>query len=258
MCELSCLPNYTRYFLFAPQVHCPLFSVSGVHLYEWHQQGFHSSICFWSVGEWEIKRQVRVFIFLDELHRRSPALAKFLLNERWPYLCNSCFLLTPASFSSIISLVFGVVKVLPLPLLLLESLNIPSVRFNSVAQSSQTLCDPMDCSTPGFPVHHQLPELTQNPVHRWCHPTISSSVVPFSSFLQYFPASGSFQMSQFFASGGQIFGVSASASVLPMNIQDRFPLGWTGWISLQSKGLSGVFFNTTVQKHQFFNAQLSL
>ena len=90
----------------------------------------------------------------------------------------------------------------------------------------------------------------------WCHPTISSSVVPFSSCLQSFPASGSFPMSRFFASGGQSIGVSASTSVLLMNIQDWFPLGWTGWISLQSKGLSRVFSNTTVQKHQFFAAQL--
>ena len=93
---------------------------------------------------------------------------------------------------------------------------------------------------------------------QWCHPTISSSVIPFSSRLQSFPASGSFQMSLFFASGGQSIGVSTSASVLPMNILDWFPLGWTGWISLQSKGLSIVFSNTTVQEHQFFSAQLSL
>ena len=86
-------------------------------------------------------------------------------------------------------------------------------------------------------------------------PSISSSVVPFSSSLQSFPASGSFPISQFFTSGGQSIGVSAWASVLPMNIQDWFPLGWTGWISLQSKGLSRVFSNTTVQKHQFFGAQ---
>ena len=84
------------------------------------------------------------------------------------------------------------------------------------------------------------------PLFQWCHPTISSSVIPFSSHLQCFPASGSFPMSQFFTSGGQNIGVSASASVLPMNIQDWFPLGWTGWISLQSKGLSRVFCNTTV------------
>ena len=91
------------------------------------------------------------------------------------------------------------------------------------------------------------------PLSRWCHPTISSSVVPFSC-----PQSFPFQMSQLFASGGQSIGVSASTSVLPMNTQDWSSLGWTGWISLQSKGLSGVFSNTTVQKHQFFSAQLSL
>ena len=96
------------------------------------------------------------------------------------------------------------------------------------------------------------------PVSRWCHPTISSSVVPFSSYPQSFSASGSFQMSQLFASGGQSIRVSASASVLPMNTQVWSPLGWTGWISLQSKGLSRVFSNTTVQKHQFFSSQLSL
>ena len=96
------------------------------------------------------------------------------------------------------------------------------------------------------------------PLSRWCHPTISSSVVPVSSYLQAFPASGSFPMSQLLASGGQSIGVSASTSVLPMNIQDWFPSGWTGWISLQSKGLSRVFSNTTGQKHQFFSALLSL
>ena len=95
------------------------------------------------------------------------------------------------------------------------------------------------------------------PLSWWCHPTISSSVVPFSSHLQSFPASGSFKMSQFFTSGGQSIGVSVSASVLPMNIQGWFPLGWTGLISLLSKGLPKVFSNTTVQKHQFFGAQLS-
>ena len=96
------------------------------------------------------------------------------------------------------------------------------------------------------------------PLSWWCHPTISSSITPFSSHLQSFPASGSFQMSQFFASDSQSIGVSASASVLPVNTQDWSTLGWTGWISLQSKGLSRVFSNTTVQKHPFFAAQLSL
>ena len=96
------------------------------------------------------------------------------------------------------------------------------------------------------------------PLSWWCHPSISSSVVPFSSCLQSLPTSGSFQMSQLFASGGQSIGVSAFTSFLPMNTQDWSPLGWTGWISLQSTGLSRVLSNTTVQKHKFFSAQLSL
>ena len=117
-------------------------------------------------------------------------------------------------------------------------------------------CDPMDCSTPGFPVHHQLPKLAQIHVQR-----VSDAIQPshplLSSRLQSFPTSGSFQMSQFFASDVQNTGISASASVLPMNIQDWFPLGWTGWISLLSKGLSRVFSNITVQKHQFFGTEFS-
>ena len=134
-----------------------------------------------------------------------------------------------------------------------------SVQFNSDPQSCPTPCDPMDCSTPGLPAHHKLLEFTNScPLSQWCHPNISSLVIPFSSHLQSFPASGSFQMSQLFTSGGQSIRVSASASVLPVNTQDWFPLGWTGWISLQSKGLSRVFSDTTVQKHQFFGAQLSL
>ena len=96
-----------------------------------------------------------------------------------------------------------------------------------------------------------------SPSTRWCHPVISSSVVPSSSFPHSLPASGSFPMSQHFEWGGQSIGVSASTSVLPMNTQDWSPLGWTGWISLKSKGLSRVFSNTTVQKHQFFSAPLS-
>ena len=123
-------------------------------------------------------------------------------------------------------------------------------QFSWVAQSCSTPCNHMDCSTPGFPIHHQLPEITYPkacPLSRWCHPTTSPSVVPFSSRLQSFPAS--FQMSQFFPSGGQSIGISASASVLPMNIQDWFPLGLTGWISLQFKRRSRIFSNTTAQKH---------
>ena len=100
--------------------------------------------------------------------------------------------------------------------------------------------------------------LLKHILSQWCHPTISSSVVPFSSCFQSFPTSGSFQMSQIFTSGGQSIGVATSTSDLPMNTQDWSPLGWTGWISLQSRGLSRVFSNTTVQKHQFFGTLLSL
>ena len=170
-------------------------------------------------------------------------------------------------------------------------------QFSSVAQSYPTLSNPMDCSLPGSSVHgifqarllewafnqfspvaqlcptplrpHEpqharcpcpspTPKVYPNPgpLSQWGHPTISSSVVPFSC-PQSFPASRSFPMSQLFTSGGQSIGVSASTSVFPMNTQD-WSWGWTGWISLQSKGLSRVFPNTTVQKHQFFVTQLSL
>ena len=123
-----------------------------------------------------------------------------------------------------------------------------------------------DSLWPHEPQHARPPSPSPTPgVHpntwpssRWCHPAISSFVVPFSSCPQSFPASRSFQMSQLFASSGQSIGVSASASVLPMNVQDWSPLGWTSSISLQSKGLSRVFFNTIVQKHQLFCAQLYL
>ena len=119
----------------------------------------------------------------------------------------------------------------------------------SIIQSCWTLWDPRDCRMPGFPALHQLPELAQTcPLSRWYHPTISSSVIPFSSCLQSFPASGSFPTSQLFTWGGPSIGASASASVLPMIIQGWFPLGLTDWISLQPKGLSRVFPNTTVQK----------
>ena len=131
----------------------------------------------------------------------------------------------------------------------------------SVIKSFPTLCNPMNCSTPDFPVLPCLLELAQSqlslsPLSRWCHPTISSSVVPFSSWLQSFPASGSFPVSRLFASGGPNTGTSAS--VLPVNIQSWFPLALSGLISLQSRGLSKVFPNTTVQKHQFFSAHLFL
>jgi len=133
-------------------------------------------------------------------------------------------------------------------------------QFSSVTQSCLTLCNLMDCSMPRPPCPSPTPGAYSNscPSSQWYHPTTSSSVVPFSSHFQSILASGSFQMSQFFASGSQRIGVSASASDLPMNIQDWFPLELTALISLQSKGLSRVFSNTIVQKHQFFSAHLSL
>ena len=134
-----------------------------------------------------------------------------------------------------------------------------SVQFSSVAKSCLTLW-------PHALQHARPPCPSQTPgaysksclLSQWCHPTISYSNIPFSSCLQSFPASRSSQISQLFASGGQSIGVSASTSVLPMNIQDWSPLGWTGWIFLHSKGLSRVFFSTIVQKHQFISTQLSL
>ena len=132
------------------------------------------------------------------------------------------------------------------------------IQFSSVTQSCLTLCNPINCSTLGLPVHHQLPEFTQtHPLSRWCHPAISSLVVPFSSCPQSLPASESFPVSQLFAWGGQSTGVSALASFLPKKSQGWFPSEWTSWISLQSKGLSRVFSNITVQNHQFFGAQPS-
>ena len=130
---------------------------------------------------------------------------------------------------------------------------------SSVVQSCPTLCDSMDCSMPDLPVHHQILEVTQTHVH-WVGDAIQPSqpVTPFSSCLKSFPGSRSFQMNPLLASHGQSIWVSASASVLPMSIQDWFPLGWSGFISLQSKGLSKVFSNTTVQKNQCFTFQLSL
>ena len=142
-----------------------------------------------------------------------------------------------------------------------NSMTLSGVQFTSVQLLSPVrLCNPMDCSTPGFPVHHQLLEFIQTHVH-WVgnaiwpfHPLLSPSSPTFNLPQQQ----SLFKMSQLFISGGQSIGVSASTSVIPMNTQDWSPLGWAGWISLQSKGLSRVFSNTTVQKHHFFGNQLSL
>ena len=137
-----------------------------------------------------------------------------------------------------------------------------TIQFSSVHFSCSVVSDFLQ---PHKLQHARPPCLSPTPgVHPnscksswWCHPAISSSVVPFPSCPQSLPASESFPTSQLFAWGGQSTGVSALASFLPKNTQDQSPLGWTGWISLQSKGLSRVFFNTTVQKHQFFGTQLS-
>ena len=140
-----------------------------------------------------------------------------------------------------------------------EIFSIKSVQFSSVTHSFW----PQGLQYARLPCPSLTPEAYSNscPLSWWCHPTILSSVIPFFSWLQSFPASESFQMNQLFTSGGQSIGVSTSTSVLPMNTQDWSPLGWRsplGWISLQSKGLSRVFSSTTVQKHRFFSAQISL
>ena len=135
------------------------------------------------------------------------------------------------------------------------------VQFSSVTQSCPTLCNPMNRSMPGLPVHHKFHHdgvhSDSHPLSRWCHPAISSSVIPFSPCPQSLPAWESFPISQLFAWGGQSTGVSALASVLPKKSKGWSPSEWTSWISLQSKGLSRVFSNTTVQKHQFFGTQPS-
>ena len=142
--------------------------------------------------------------------------------------------------------------------MILTTLFLASVQFSrSVVSNSLWPCESQHARPP---CPSPTPRVYSNscPFSQWCHPTISCSVIPFSSCLQSFPASGSFPMSRLFSSGGQSIGASASASVLPVNIQDWYPLGWTGWISFQSKGLSRIFSSTTVQKHQFFSIQPSL
>ena len=136
-------------------------------------------------------------------------------------------------------------------------LKVKSVQFSHSVVSNSLRPRGLQHARPPCP--SPTPGLHPNscPLSQWCHPTISSSIIPFSACPQSFPASESFQMSQLFTSGGQIISVSASTPVLPVKTQDWSPLGWTEWISLQSKGLSRVFSNTTVQKHQFFGAQLS-
>ena len=140
---------------------------------------------------------------------------------------------------------------------MLLSLVPSSVQFSLSVMSNSLRPHELQHSRPPCPSPTPGVHPNPYPLSQWCHPTISSSVIPFSSCPQSFPASGSFPMSQLFASGGQSIGVSASTSVLPMNTKDWSPLAWTGWTSLQSKGLSRVFSKTTVQKYQFYGAQLS-
>ena len=167
--------------------------------------------------------------------------------------CYQCY---PAISSSFLAYQYFFTNIYEFLCLSLDVLS--SVQFSRSVVSDSLWLHWLQHSRPPCP--SQTPGVYSNscPLSWWGHPTISSSVVPFSSRLQCFPASGSFPVSQFFTSGSQSNGVSASTSVLPMNIQDWFPLRWTGWISLQSKGLSRVFSNTTIQKHQFFGTQLSL
>ena len=182
------------------------------------------------------------------------SFSKFLLNKWYKCKWQSC----EQNKLMLFLFCFSIYCYLLRPLWALSILRFSSVQFScSVVSNSlwphelQHARPPCPSPTPG--VHSD-----SHPLSQWCHPAISSSVVPISSCPQSLPASESLPMSQLFAWGGQSIGVSASKSVLPMNTQDWSPLGWTGCISLQSKGLSRVFFNTTVQKHQFFGAQLSL
>ena len=203
---------------------------------------------------------VRLFVILWTVARQAPLSTGFSRQEYWSGLpCPSLGDLPyPGVEPVLLTSLHWQVGSSPLtPVGKLRIYVSSSVQFSrSVVSDSLQPHEPQHtrppCPPPTPGVH-----LNPCPLSRWCHPTISSAVVPVSSCLQSFPASGYFPMSQLFASGGQRIGVSASTSVLPMNTQDWSPLGWTIWITLQSKGLSRVFFNTTVQKHQFFGAQLS-
>ena len=149
------------------------------------------------------------------------------------------------------------VQLLATPWITAHEASLSSVQFSRSIVSDSLWPHELQHARPPCPSPTSRVHPNSCPSSQWCHPAISSSVVPFSSCPQSFPASGSFPMSQLFTWGGQSIGVSASASVLPMNTQGWSPSGWIGWISLQSKGLSRIFSNTTVQKHQFFSAQLS-
>ena len=252
------LQFWTAFFFFLNMKYMQLFSYSSQHYFEFSAI-YSSTYLNWYTG----------FILLHQKYQPSSQQSLHVqgsFQRTFPTIPITCPALVrwtpahPSGLSSSLLLAFlhwthifwcspGTIS--------LHCISCGPVQFSSVTRSCPTLCN-LQHARPPCP--SPTPRACSNscPSSQWCHPTISSSVMPFSSRLQSFPASGPFKMSQSLASGGHRIGVSASASVLPMNIQDWFPLGWTGWISLQSKGLSRVFSNTTVQRHQFFSAQLSL
>ena len=193
------------------------------------------------------KQNILPFLcFIQFLSRRSHM---FLLHRSFNSLDNftlKCFIV----FNAIVNWIF-------LKLYFSDFLLFSAVQFSRSVISNSLRPHELQHARPPCPSPTPGVSPNSHPLSQWCHPAISTSVIPFSSCPQSLPASESFPMSQLFTWGGQSIGVSSSASVLPMNTQDWSPLGWTGWISLQSKGLSRVFSNTTVQKHQFFGTQLS-
>ena len=194
---------------------------------------------------------------MEKKRNNTEILVAEYINITWSsFTANSIFLRKKIkSFKMLSYLVF--VKIAILQITLRIHIVLSSVQFSHSVVSDSLWPHGLEHCRPPCPSPAHGVYSNPCPLSQWCHPTISSSVVPFSSCPQSLPASGYFPISQLFTWGGQSIGVSALASVLPMNTQDWSPLGWTGWISLQSKGLSRVFFNTTVQRHQFFSVQLS-
>ena len=209
--------------------------------------GVYSESCPLSQGAIEPSHPLLSLLFLPSIRLSIRVFSnESALHIRWPKCWNFIFSISPSNeYSVLISFRIDWFDLTALSLQPFSRVSLFATSWTSGLQASLLSPTPRPC-----------PNLC--PRNRWCLPTISSSVVPFSSCLLSFPASGSFQFSRFFASGDQSNGVSASVSVLPISIQDWLPLRWTGWISLQSKGFSRVFSNTTVQKHQFFSTELSL
>ena len=213
---------------------CSLLEFAQTHIYWVGEPSNHLILCYPPLFLPSIRLSIRVFSSESALH------------IRWPKYWSFSFSISPSSeYSKLITFRIDRFD--------LTTLSVQSFNHVSLFATSRTagLQASLLSATP-------RPFSNLCPLNRSCLPAISSTVIPFSSSLLSFPASGSFQISRLFASGGQSSGISASASVLPMNIQDWFPLGWTGCLSLQSKGFSRVFSNTTFQKHKFFSTQLSL